>query len=336
MPPTTPLPDSKLWHYLAFGLRFISDFAIPELLPAPGGTNASSVTASGVTANSMTANGMSAGCTATADVRIRAGTIDASHFGGRRDTSHFIIQPDFFYFVVKDVARYLVTGGNEIIIEAWPDAKTDAINTFLLGSCCGALLFQRRLLPLHGSAVATAQGAVLILGESGAGKSTLAASLNGQGFPLLSDDVCAIGFSDTPVIFPAYPQMKLTPQSAVALGMVDTGTDNFSAYEEKFHLRNPSFYREPLALTAIYLLEKNQAASAAERQLRGAEKFTLLRNNVYRDFYIPEMKLDAQVFQQCATISGHCAVFQLSRSETEPTFDLVAAFIGRRFTPLTV
>lgn len=310
MPPETPLPNSQKRHYLAFGLRFDSDFAIPELLPA--------TTTSGI---------------AAVDARITSGTIDASQFEARRDGSYFVIQPDFFYFVVKDVARYLVTGGKRIVVEAWPGAKPDAINTFLLGSCCGALLFQRGLLPLHGSAVATSDGAVLILGESGAGKSTLAAALNRQGFPLMSDDVCAIGFAGTPTIFPAYPQIKLTPQSAGALGM-DSGA--FSAYEEKFHLRNPSFYAKPLPLIAIYLLEKRDVAAASERQPRGAEKFALLRNNVYRDFYIPEMKLDAQVFEQCSVISARCAVFQLTRPAMAPTFDSIADLIRRRFAPLAI
>lgn len=324
MPPETLSPDAKPWLYLTFGLRFVSDFAIPELLPAPRPVT------DGATANDMLAND-----TAASDVRIIAGTIDTDQFVARRDLSdwqaagsHVVIQPEFFYLAVKDVAHYLVTGGKRIIVEAAPGANSDAINTFLLGSCCGALLFQRGLLPLHGSALATREGAVLILGESGAGKSTLAAALNRRGFPLMSDDVCAIGFNGAPVIFPAYPQMKLTPESAAALGMdVGADSDHFSAHEEKFHLRNPSFYREPLALTAIYLLEKSETEAVITRQLRGAEKFALLRNNVYRDFYIPEMRLDAQVFQQCAAISDHCAVFRLSRPRAAPTFDIIAGFI---------
>ena len=312
MPPETLSPHPKPWHYLAFGLRFASDFAIAELLPA------ASIPAADE----------------ESDVRIILGEIDHSQFGARRDTSHFIIQPEFFYLTVRDVARYLVTGGSRIVVEPRPGAKSDAINTFLLGSCCGALLFQRGLLPLHGSAIATQTGAVLILGESGAGKSTLAAALNRHGFPLVSDDVCAIDCAARPVIFPAYPQIKLTPASATALGMANEASDDFSTYEKKFHLRNPSFYPRSLPLVAIYLLEKSETGeNATERQLHGTEKFVLLRNNVYRDFYIPEMKLDAQVFQQCAAISAGCAVFQLSRLKAVPTFDSLAKFIRGRFAP---
>ena len=317
MPPKAFSLNPQPWHYLAFGLSFSSDFPIAELSPTTSG-----VTASGISENDPS----------TTDVRIIAGTIDTSQFAARRDDGHCVIQPEFFYLAVKDVARYLVTGGKRIVVEAWAATKPDAINTFLLGSCCGALLFQRGLLPLHGSAIATREGAVLILGESGAGKSTLAAALNRQGFPLLSDDVCAIGFTDVPTIFPAYPQMKLTPQSAAALA-IDNGT--FSPYEEKFHLRNPVFYPKALPLAAIYLLEKSRAEEVVERQLHGAEKFTLLRNNVYRDFYIPEMKLDTQVFQQCADISARCAVVRLRRPTLTPTFDIMAGLIRRRFAPLT-
>ncbi|MDR3088733.1 MAG: hypothetical protein LBU39_02830 [Desulfobulbaceae bacterium] len=301
----------RLWHYLAFGLRFVSDFAIDQLPPA----------------DPPAASGWE-----QAAVRVISGEIAKDDFTTRQNGNHIVMKPEFFYFAVKAVARYLVTGGNRIVVEAMADAPPDAINTFLLGSCCGALLFQRGLLPLHGSAVATTAGAVLILGESGAGKSTLAANLNRRGFPLLSDDVCAIDCANAPVLFPAYPQMKLTPESATALAMT---SHDFSAYEEKFHLRHPKFCANPLPLAAICLLEIDEtlANAASERQLRGAEKFARLRKNVYRDFYISEMKLDAQVFQQCAAISARCAVFQFSRPKHAPTFDALAELIVKRFAP---
>jgi hypothetical protein len=46
--------------------------------------------------------------------------------------------------------------------------------------------------PLHGSAVETSDGPVVLLGPSGCGKSSVAAALDSLGFPLLTDDVAAM------------------------------------------------------------------------------------------------------------------------------------------------
>ena len=74
---------------------------------------------------------------------------------------------------------------------------------------------QRKILPLHGSAIAIEGKAYAIVGESGAGKSTLAASLLSRGYKLLSDDVIPILLSEKniPFVVPAYPQQKLWLES---------------------------------------------------------------------------------------------------------------------------
>ena len=59
----------------------------------------------------------------------------------------------------------------------------------------GALLMQRKILPLHGSAVAIDGKAYAIVGDSGAGKSTLASAFLNKGYQLLSDDVIAVSLS---------------------------------------------------------------------------------------------------------------------------------------------
>lgn len=47
------------------------------------------------------------------------------------------------------------------------------------------LLYQRGILPLHGSTIETPQGAVMFAGVSGSGKSTLAASFHAHGYAVL-------------------------------------------------------------------------------------------------------------------------------------------------------
>ena len=67
-------------------------------------------------------------------------------------------------------------GGNRISFSPAAGAEETAVRLYLLGTCMGALLFQRKLLPLHGSAVVINGKAYAFVGDSGAGKSTLAAA----------------------------------------------------------------------------------------------------------------------------------------------------------------
>ena len=74
---------------------------------------------------------------------------------------------------VERVARFLISSGNEILVDVVPGAEWDMVLLLLFGSAFGALLHQRKLLVVHASAIATTRGAVLFTGASGYGKSTL-------------------------------------------------------------------------------------------------------------------------------------------------------------------
>jgi hypothetical protein len=67
---------------------------------------------------------------------------------------------------------------------------------------------------LHASAVQTAAGAIAFGGPSGDGKSTLACHFAAQGYPLLTDDVLAVGFEHNRyTVFPGYPGVRLCADS---------------------------------------------------------------------------------------------------------------------------
>ncbi len=76
--------------------------------------------------------------------------------------------------------------------------------SYLEWHICGEAIERRRdLLHLHGAALATSAGALLIPGEAGVGKTTLALALTLRGMRLLADDVVFLRPSDwRPVPFP--------------------------------------------------------------------------------------------------------------------------------------
>ncbi len=91
-------------------------------------------------------------CRAQADVTIRVETALSSW--GERGVMAQAEGADRFLLAIPGVAAFHVHGGREIIIQPAPQADAAAIRLFLLGSAFGALLHQRGITPMHGSAVA--------------------------------------------------------------------------------------------------------------------------------------------------------------------------------------
>jgi len=81
------------------------------------------------------------------------------------------------------------------------------------------LLYQRGLLVLHASSVSIARRCVTFLGPPRRGKSTLAAVLYARGHGLVADDVTALHVDGSPILAPpAYPRLRLSPQTLRLLG----------------------------------------------------------------------------------------------------------------------
>ena len=88
-----------------------------------------------------------------------------------------------------------------------------SISTIRMGQAAsmGALLHQRGLLAIHGSAVRNDKNTCIITGKSGVGKSSLAAGLLELGYTLVADDISVIGNLENGGFFvhPGIPSLKL-------------------------------------------------------------------------------------------------------------------------------
>lgn len=171
--------------YTTFGLTIASEMELPELLPAEG----------------------------PAQVRVAYGPVPESLEEPDATGLFFQIKGDRHLINLQKVvrARFLVQDGNRITIQRLEEGHDESIRLYLLGSCMRGLLYQRDLLPMHGSAIATDDGALVFAGGSGAGKSTLAALFHQRGYQLLSDDICAlqVGPDGQARVLPGYPRLKL-------------------------------------------------------------------------------------------------------------------------------
>src|SRR5204862_593604 len=103
----------------------------------------------------------------------------------------------------------------------WPPESSLADNlTYVLGPVFGILLRLRGMTSLHASCIQLGDGCLAVLGEPEAGKSTLAAAFALAGNTILSDDITTLERRGDDVFArPAYPRIRLWPESAAVLGV---------------------------------------------------------------------------------------------------------------------
>jgi hypothetical protein len=276
------------FHYTAYGLTIESAIQCPDLLP--GGNRP--------------------------DVTIRYGDVPTALENPRDRGVLFQLQPGRFLLQLDDIARYLVSGGQEIVVDQVPDSDKDAVRLFLLGSAMGALLHQRGLLVLHGSAIETPRGAVIFVGPSGNGKSTLAAAFCRRGYRLVADDVCAVTLNEqnAPMVLPAYPQLKLWADVVKRLDREQDELRRVRPHLEKYALPLPdNFVAHALPLHAVYALHPTNTQTLEMQVREGMARFTVLTRNTYRERFLAGLDMKPTHFQLASTTAKQIRVCQVTR-----------------------
>ncbi|XEC97536.1 HPr kinase/phosphorylase [Paenibacillus tarimensis] len=280
--------------YKAFGLRIKSEIPLMEVMQAEEQDRG-------------------------ADVEIRISDLADVWNELQQSEDYYAIKEDRLLFHVPEVAVFCIQSGDRILVSPAAGAEPTKIRLYLLGTCMGAILMQRKILPLHGSAVVIDGRAYAIVGDSGAGKSTLAAAFVERGFPLLSDDVIAVSLSDQgPVVIPAYPQQKLWEESIVQLGR---NTGQYSTlYSNKFAVPvTSSFCRESVPLAGVFELRKSDSDRVELRAIQGLERLPVLNYHTYRNFLIPQLDLGQWHFTTITKILSHIEMNRLLRPNSRFT-----------------
>lgn len=291
--------------YWAYGLRIHADLACPELPPDPQETGNPDVM-----------------------IHLLPPTQDAleSHENGYSE-----VQPGFFRLSVPGVAQYRVEEGRRIFIKPLPDVPLEKVRLFLLGSTMGALLYQRGLFPLHGSAVETPWGAMIFVGAQGAGKSTLAAHFHRKGYRLLSDDVCAVapcaeGFQ----ILPALAQFRLCADSFERLGSPPGGRFDVDKYLVPM---GEGYCPHPVRLRAIHLLcdhDSNTPGSESPpvfKVLRGFARVQRLLENLYRPQYLKGQRTQGDLMGLAGRIAQKATLAMVIRRRNPEDVEGLVGFL---------
>jgi hypothetical protein len=220
-------------------------------------------------------------------------------------------------FRIPDIARFLLDDGREIVVSPESEAGVADVPIFILGTVFGILLHQREQVVLHASAVEVNGRAVLFCGASGAGKSTLAAAMTQRGYPLVTDDFCALTLdgSASPLAQSDGRQLKLWAQAIDRLALAQSRGEPVRKSLEKFYVKPSEVFTAPLPLAAVYILREARPPHAAGIEKPNVVDATLLlRRNAYRPLLVQRMNQKARYFRAATAVANAAGVFHLTRA----------------------
>lgn len=291
--------------YRAFGLTICSDIEFSHLANAEGAF----------------------------DVRVRLASVPEQLPNPTGGGVLYQSSSDLFLLNIPGVARYLVSHGDDICIEPVPGSDIGAIRLFLFGSAFGALLHQRDVLLLHGSAVVTPYGAVIFAGLSGSGKSTLACAFHRRGYPVLSDDVCAIRTGNPSAVIPGNPYLMLWPDTLRELGIDGTALERVRPQIEKCILPlTEGFASEAAAVHAIYVLIPENTDVGVIVPVRGIRKVEILAQNLYRPHFVEQLDRQGLHFKKVADVARRTPIKIVHRLDASFQAAPIADMIERDFS----
>ncbi|WP_144549935.1 HPr kinase/phosphorylase [Peribacillus simplex] len=228
----------------------------------------------------------------------------------------FVINKDWIMFHVSGTAIFLIQSGSRIVVSPFNGAYEDEIRLYILGTCMGAILMQRKILPIHGSAVAIDGKAYAIVGDSGAGKSTLASALLKKGYQLISDDVIPVTLTNenVPFVTPSYPQQKLWLESLNHFEMDSTNYQSLTVRENKFAIPvQNQFVTDPLPLAGVFELVKGDNDEIEVKPIEHLQRFYKLYYHTYRNSFIQQSGLMDWHFNTSAKMIKKIDFYQLHR-----------------------
>lgn len=224
---------------------------------------------------------------------------------------------------ISDIARFYVTNGNSIVIENLGTDDDEQIRLYLMGTCMGAILQQRGIIPLHGSCVCKDNKAFVITGDSGAGKSTTAAEFLKRGWKLMSDDVTPI-VEDNGTYYArsTYPGQKMWQDTIDRSDNSDRVVKNIIREDDgrqKFQLQAKNSYINttlPL-MYCVYLIPGSETLMMDE--LLGFAKTDMLMRNLYRGFMIGDKAGRSNMLKTCVKLGEQLRLFLVARPTNEFT-----------------
>lgn len=235
-----------------------------------------------------------------------------------------------FAMQVDGVADFYACDGSYVEYTPAEGAGNNEVELYLNGSVYGAILHQRRVLPLHGSSFRHNGITVLICGDAGAGKSSLTAAFCLDGAEFLTDDLTPMLIRDgKPFIWALSDRMKLWGDTLEQLGREEEGLQEILPGIGKYFYHLKGIDREIFSLDQVFMLEKGEGLTTEFTELTGSQKLVALRGEIYRQEYLKGMPdNEAGYFLDIVNISKVVRVFQVRRPPEAGVRETTAGMIS--------
>jgi hypothetical protein len=225
---------------------------------------------------------------------------------------HFEVNKDHAILHFKNIAKFILSNGQEIIVLPAPYADNRSIQQYLIGTVMAVLLYQRGHLVLHASAININGLAVAFMGETNYGKSSLAALLNSEGYSVLSDDVTALSKVKNIKKFmtlPGFPYVKISSEIAEYLNFKSGTRLAYKSLKNKNILRvKNNFSKQPVPLNHVYILGESPSIDIFPMSKRDA--FVEIIKNSYPTRMYQSGGVDH--FNLCSDMANNISFFKLT------------------------
>ena len=237
------------------------------------------------------------------------------------------------WFYIPNIATYCIINGSEIIVEVAEGADMKLMKIYVMCSCLGFIMLQRKMVAIHGGVIEMDNKAVIFTGDRGAGKSTLTTALRERGYKFISDDVAGIKIDKVPYVMPGFPYQKLCESAMNNFGYDKESFTSFMSDKEVKYIvpAKDEFVYEPKELTAIVKLTVGDVDEVTIEELRGCEKLNNIIKNIYRGEFSWLMGgRTPKYIKKCAYIAQNINYYQIIRPRRKFTVEEQIAILEEK------
>jgi len=224
-----------------------------------------------------------------------------------------------FAFKVKNIVHYYANSGRQIVVEPIGEIKNKRdIRLYILATVMAAILMQRRLMPLHSSAISYHGELYCICGDSGVGKTTTISYLSNKGYDIFSDDILVLNKDKENDITAnaSYPMIKLWGDTLEKMNdsrysnksfPIMPGMDKYGFF---FHKR---FNTNRLTIKKIFIIKKQECRDIFIKEIKGFDAFTSLMKQIYRPMLIQSNSLKQLCFLMISNLARESKIYEIIR-----------------------
>jgi len=249
------------------------------------------------------------------DVQIEQVSLTRKVDNPSYENSWMAINESEFYLDVAQIATFFACNGNYIEFTPFDGAALASVELYLNGSVYGAILHQRKILPLHGSSFVYKNSGIMICGDSGAGKSSLTVSFCDNGADFLTDDVSPVILEQgVPHVISKSDRVKLWDDSLRQLQKENNRLSQIRPQDKKYYVSvsNSKYLQYPLKI--IFIIETSDLNNVEFEPVKGTASFPAIHDQIYRLYYLHAMPETLHsYFSEVASISNHCILVKVKR-----------------------